>query len=85
LRPEALRISDPRQAVPDGQWALEGTISRSEYLGNLIKYQIKLSDEVMIQVTNYNIDPSDIRKVGARVTLVYPILRLLVFQEESGR
>lgn len=85
LRPEALRISDPRQEVPDGQWALEGTISRFEYLGNLIKYEIKISDKVMIQVTNYNIDPSDIRKVGTQVTLVYPIQRLLVFQEEPGR
>lgn len=82
LRPEAMRISDPRQAGSDDQWTLEGTIARFEYLGNFIKYEIKLSGGVKVLVTNYNIDPSEIRKVGEHVTLVYPIRRVLVFQEE---
>ena len=85
LRPEAIIISTPGESLPEGHWPLKGKIARYEYLGNLVKYEVKLSDEVKVLVTNYSIDPTRNRKVGEEITLYYPVASALIFQEDPGK
>jgi ABC-type Fe3+/spermidine/putrescine transport system ATPase subunit len=84
LRPEAISLAAADAPVPDGCWSLEGEIARYEYLGNIVKYQIRLAAGVKILVTDYNVDPSRNRKVGETVSLRYPIECALVFPEDQG-
>ena len=85
LRPEAIVISLSGESAPDGYWSLEGKIARFEYLGNLVKYEVELSELVKVLVTNYSIDPSRNRKVGDGVTLHYPMASALIFEEGPVR
>jgi len=82
LRPEAIVISAARETPAEGHWSLHGKIARFEYLGNLVKYEVELSDRVKILVTNYSIDPARNRKTGEEVTLHYAIASALIFKED---
>jgi len=82
LRPESLFFSDSNKTLSKDYWPLNGKIARYEYLGNLAKYEITLSEDLKILVTDYNINPTQIRKTGEAVTLYYPLAQALIFQED---
>jgi hypothetical protein len=44
LRPEALRLLEPGEAVPAGWAALYGTPGEIEYLGAVTRFTVALSD-----------------------------------------
>jgi ABC-type Fe3+/spermidine/putrescine transport system ATPase subunit len=83
IRPEVLNIAAEPDAVPDSCWRIDGRIARIEYLGSTVKYEAEITSDLKLLVTNYNIEPKKIRKVGDRVQLVYPVGRVLAFPEDS--
>lgn len=83
LRPESIFFSNSSKTLSKDCWPLNGKIARYEYLGNLAKYEVKLSEDLKILVTDFNISPSNIRKTGEAVSLYYPLEQALIFQEDS--
>jgi iron(III) transport system ATP-binding protein len=83
IRPEVFHIALPQDSLLDSYWSLNGRIARIEYLGNMVKYEVNLSDTVNLLVTGYNIEPMNIQQAGDVVRLIYPIKRVLTFMEDT--
>jgi ABC-type Fe3+/spermidine/putrescine transport system ATPase subunit len=85
IRPEAFRIAEREEAIPEGHWPVEGYVSRVEYLGNMIKYEVEFSEDTKLLITNYEADPSKLRRVGEQLRVFYPIEHAWFFQEDQQR
>lgn len=85
IRPEVINIIAEPEAVSDSCWCIDGRIARIEYLGSTVKYEADITSALKLFVTNYNIEPKKIRKIGEQVQLVYPMERVLAFPEDSER
>ncbi len=83
IRPEVIQIAAEPETVSESFWRMDGRIARIEYLGSMVKYEADITSGLKLLVTNYNIEPEKIRKVGDQVQLVYPVDRVLVFPEDS--
>jgi iron(III) transport system ATP-binding protein len=83
IRPEFIQILYPGETVPPTHWLLEGRVTRMEYLGNMIKYEISVTEEIKFLILNYHTDPSQLKCLGETVKIHYPIERALAFREDQ--
>lgn len=83
LRPELIQILYQGETIPPTHWILAGRVTRVEYLGNMIKYEVSVADRVKLMVLSYHTDPSQLRKLGEEVRIHYPINRAMLFQEDQ--
>lgn len=83
IRPECFQIWQEGQYARPDIWPLKGNVSRVEYLGNKIKYEILLAPEIKVLVLNDFSDPSAIKKVDEQVKIFYELARTLVFPESK--
>jgi ABC-type Fe3+/spermidine/putrescine transport system ATPase subunit len=85
IRPEAITIRDIDEPIPDGHWPLDGKIARFEYLGSMVKYEVGFSGDVRLLVTCYDAEPDQIKNVGQRIKMSYPIERAKIFRKDQSR
>jgi len=79
LRPEALRIIAPGQALLTGEARLEGTVTHAEFIGALTRLDVELSGETTLKVAVLD-DPDSRATPGAPIMLAYDPARLTVFR-----
>jgi ABC-type Fe3+/spermidine/putrescine transport system ATPase subunit len=79
LRPEALRVIAPGDAIPDGWASLEVLISRVEFLGALTRVETQLADGTMLRVALLD-QPLETLSVGHALTLAYDPRRVTGFK-----
>jgi ABC-type Fe3+/spermidine/putrescine transport system ATPase subunit len=79
LRPEALRIIAPGQALLTGEARLEGTVTHAEFIGALTRLDVELSGGTPLKVAVLD-DPDSRATPGAPIMLAYDPARLTVFR-----
>jgi iron(III) transport system ATP-binding protein len=79
LRPEALRVIAPGDAIPDGWASLEVLISRVEFLGALTRVETQLADGTILRVALLD-QPLETLSVGHALTLAYDPRRVTGFK-----
>jgi len=83
VRPEFIQLLYEEETVPPAHWPLQGHITRVEYLGNTIKYEVSLAPEIKILSLSHHTDPSQLRKIGDKVKVHYPLVRVMAFRENQ--
>ena len=79
LRPEALRVINPGDAIPDGWALLEAKVARVEFLGALTRVETQLADGAMLRVALLD-QPIDTLALGRALTLAYDPRRVTEFK-----
>ena len=79
LRPEALRVIAPGDAMPAGWASLEARISRVEFLGALTRVETQLADGTMLRVALLD-QPLETLSLGHALTLAYDPRRVTGFK-----
>ena len=73
VRPESIGLSPAAAAAPDGCNRLSGTVVNAGFLGNMVRYSIRVGDTLM----QANAAPELAFAPGADVTLSFPFERTL--------
>jgi ABC-type Fe3+/spermidine/putrescine transport system ATPase subunit len=84
IRPESLQL------LPGGNgteaWnALQGTVTEVVYLGPVVRYQLRVAEEIDVTAEIHNPDFSAIHTVGDRLTLWFAAGRAVGLPGEAGR
>jgi ABC-type Fe3+/spermidine/putrescine transport system ATPase subunit len=79
LRPEALRVIAPGDAVPEGWAALEARLVRVEFLGALTRLETRISVGAMLRVALLD-QPLDALSQGRALNLAYDPRRVTPFK-----
>ncbi len=79
LRPEALRVIVPGDAIPDGWASLEARITRVEFLGALTRVETQLTDGTILRVALLD-QPLATLSLGHALTLAYDPRRVTGFK-----
>jgi hypothetical protein len=79
LRPEALRVIGPGDALPGGWASLEARISRVEFLGALTRIETQLTDGTMLRVALLD-QHLETLSSGHALTLAYDPRRVTGFK-----
>ncbi|MEK7205919.1 MAG: ABC transporter ATP-binding protein [candidate division NC10 bacterium] len=84
IRPESLQL------LPGGNgteaWnALQGTVTEVVYLGPVVRYQLRVAEEIDVTAEIHNPDFSAIHAVGDRLTLWFAAGRAVGLPGEAGR
>ena len=67
VRPEKVRLLDPRDPGPGAGWHVEGgTIAHASYAGMITKYLVELDDGGTLQVVRQNLETSSDEALEAR-------------------
>jgi ABC-type Fe3+/spermidine/putrescine transport system ATPase subunit len=80
MRPEAFKLAAQIPAPDrDRFFPLTGTVDKVEYLGNFIKYNLRLPSGQRVKVTSYDILPSQLKQKGETLEVLYEPERALVY------
>jgi ABC-type Fe3+/spermidine/putrescine transport system ATPase subunit len=79
LRPEALRVIAPGDAVPEGWASLEARLVRVEFLGALTRLETRITEDAMLRVALLD-QPLDALSPGRALNLAYDPRRVTPFK-----
>ena len=80
IRPEAFKLADQIHTFDQGRFlSLKGKVDKVEYLGNFIKYDLRLDKGQKLKVTSYDILPSHLKQKGEDLEVFYEPERALVY------
>jgi ABC-type Fe3+/spermidine/putrescine transport system ATPase subunit len=79
LRPEALRILAPSEALLTGEARLEGTVTHAEFIGALMRLDVELAGGMLLKVAVLD-DPHSRATPGSPIVLAYDPARLTIFR-----
>ncbi|OGB93633.1 MAG: hypothetical protein A2Z31_06070 [candidate division NC10 bacterium RBG_16_65_8] len=83
VRPESLALE--RGASAGGPWnPLAGTVVEAAYLGAVVRYQVRVTDELTVAADIHDPDFAAIRAVGDRVTLWFDASRAVPLPDQTG-
>jgi len=84
IRPEALQLAPGGNAAE--VWnSLQGTVTEVVYLGAVVRYQVRVTENVGVTAEIHNPDFSAIHAVGDRLTLWVAASRAIGLPGETGR
>jgi iron(III) transport system ATP-binding protein len=83
IRPESLHLI-PGTNTAEGWNALKGTVTEVVYLGAVVRYQVKVSEDLLVTAEIHNPDFSAIYGVGDRLTLWFAAARAIPMPGETG-
>jgi ABC-type Fe3+/spermidine/putrescine transport system ATPase subunit len=84
IRPESLQLS-PGTNAGEAWNSLKGTVTEVVYLGAVVRYQVKVTEDLTVTAEIHNPDFSAICGVGDRLTLWSSAGRAVPLPEETGR
>jgi iron(III) transport system ATP-binding protein len=83
VRPESLAL-EPGAPAGEAWNPLTGSIVESAYLGAVVRYRVRVSDDCDVTADIHNPDFSAIKKVGDRVTLWFAANRAVLLPDGAG-
>jgi iron(III) transport system ATP-binding protein len=84
VRPESLALE--RGANAGEAWnSLTGTVVEAAYLGAVVRYEVRVADDLTVTADIHNPDFAAIRAVGDRVTLWFAASRAVLLPDQAGR
>jgi iron(III) transport system ATP-binding protein len=84
IRPESLQLAPGGDGV-EGWNSLKGTITEVTYLGAVVRYQVRVTEELTVIAEIHNPDFSAIRGIGDRLTLWFAAARAVPLPGEAER
>ena len=83
IRPESLQLT-PGTNTAEGWNALKGTVTEVVYLGAVVRYQVKVSEDLLVTAEIHNPDFNAICGVGDGLTLWFAAARAIPMPGETG-
>jgi len=83
VRPESLAL-EPGGNAGEAWNSLTGSIVEAAYLGAVVRYRVRVGDDLDVTADIHNPDFAAIRKVGDRVTLWFAASRAVLLPDEAG-
>jgi iron(III) transport system ATP-binding protein len=84
VRPEALAL-EAGAGAGEGWNSMAGTVTEAAYLGAIVRYQVRVADDLAVTAEIHNPDFAAIRSVGDRVRLWFAADRAVLLPgEEEG-
>jgi len=84
IRPESLQLA-PGANAGEAWNAIRGTVSEVVYLGAVVRYHLKVTDEIAVTAEIHNPDFSAICNLGDRLTLWFAGGRAVPLPDDAGR
>jgi len=84
IRPESLQL-EPGANAEQAWNSLKGTVTEVVYLGAVVRYQVKVTEDLTVTAEIHNPDFSAICGVGDRLTLWFAAHRAVPLPEETGQ
>jgi iron(III) transport system ATP-binding protein len=84
VRPESLQLL-PGGNAGEAWNSLTGTVTEVVYLGAVVRYQVRVTEELSVTAEIHNPDFTAICGVGDRLTLWFSAARAILLSEETGR
>jgi iron(III) transport system ATP-binding protein len=83
VRPESLAL-EPGANAGEAWNPLTGTVVEAAYLGAIVRYQVRVTDDLAVTADIHNPDFAAIRAVGDRVTLWFGASRAVLLPDQAG-
>jgi iron(III) transport system ATP-binding protein len=84
IRPESLQLA-PGKNAGESWNSLKGTVTEVVYLGPVVRYHVKVTDDLLVTAEIHNPDFSAICGVGDRLTLWFAGSRAVPLPGETGQ
>jgi iron(III) transport system ATP-binding protein len=82
VRPEALTL-EPGANAGEVWNSVTGTVAEAAYLGAIVRYQVRVTDDLAVTAEIHNPDFAAIRAVGDRLRLWFPASRAVLLPDEG--
>jgi iron(III) transport system ATP-binding protein len=83
VRPESLAL-EPGANAGEVWNSLTGTVTEAAYLGAVVRYEVRVADDLTVTADIHNPDFAAIRLVGDRVTLWFAASRAVLLPDHPG-
>jgi len=83
VRPESLAL-EPGGNAGEAWNSLTGTVTEAAYLGAVVRYELRVADDLTVTADIHNPDFAAIRLVGDRVTLWFAASRAVLLPDHAG-
>jgi iron(III) transport system ATP-binding protein len=83
VRPESLTL-EPGANAGEAWNSLTGTVTEAAYLGAVVRYEVRVADDLTVTADIHNPDFAAIRLVGDRLTLWFAASRAVLLPDQAG-